>query len=108
MTTERIAELNDLLRRTFFAGGRTVTTPGIRAMSEADQAAIFAKVQAFNAFTQDNNPHGERDFGSFTHNGHRVCWKIDYYDPTLTWGSEDPADPSRTVRVLTIMLALEY
>jgi hypothetical protein len=107
MQNERIAELNDLLRKTFI-GGRIVITAGIAAMPESDQAAILANVQAFDAFSPDNNPHGQRDFGSFSHNGARVFWKIDYYDPSLTFGSEDPADPSKTARVLTVMLALEY
>ena len=107
MQNERIAELNDLLRKTFI-GGRIVITAGIAALPGGDQAAILEKVQTFDAFSPDNNPHGHRDFGSFSHNGQRVFWKIDYYDPFLTFGSEDPADPAKTARVLTIMLALEY
>jgi len=40
--------------------------------------------------------------------GHRILLKIDYYDPTLSWLSEDPADPAKTRRVLTVMLSHEY
>jgi Protein of unknown function (DUF3768) len=57
-------------------------------------------------------PYGEHDFGAFTfdHEGEslRIFWKIDYYAPDLLHGSEDPADPAQTIRVLTIMLAEEY
>jgi hypothetical protein len=107
-TTRRIAELNDLCRKAPGVAGRLFQTSGISALSPADQSAIREKVETFDAFTPDNDPHGERDFGAFEHNGRRVFWKIDYYDRTLTRGSEDASDPSETVRVLTIMLASEY
>ena len=59
-------------------------------------------------FTEDNDPHGEHDFGSFELAGRKFFWKIDYYDANMEFGSEDPADPAKTTRVLTIMLAEEY
>jgi hypothetical protein len=65
-------------------------------------------VETFDVFTHDNDPYGEHDFGAFEHNGQRIFWKIDYYDLTMTIGSEDPSDPKHTVRVLTVMLASDY
>lgn len=104
----RIAALNDLCRKAMGVAGRLVQTQGISALPLVDQSAIREKVETFAAFTPDNDPYGERDFGAFDHKGERIFWKIDYYDTTLTKGSEDPTDPKQTVRVLTIMLASEY
>ncbi len=71
-------------------------------------AAAVAAVRSFDQFTKDNDPYGEHDCALFTLNGTRVMWKIDYYDSTLAYGSEDPADPEVTHRVLTVLLASEY
>lgn len=106
--TKRIAELNDLCRTAPGIGGKWVQTEGIAALPEADQSAIREKVEQFSDFTPDNDPYGERDFGAFIHNGSRIFWKIDYYAPDMMHGSENPADPRITRRVLTIMLASEY
>ena len=38
----------------------------------------------------------------------RVFFKIAYYDLTRAMHSEDAADPTKTERVMTIMLADEY
>jgi hypothetical protein len=107
VTADRIRELNDTFRRTF-SGGRVVMTAGIQALPERAQAAVLERVRSFDDFTLDNDPHGEHDFGSFEFSGVEVFWKIDYCDVTIEAGSEEPADPSTTTRVLTIMLASEY
>jgi Protein of unknown function (DUF3768) len=107
-TTSKIAELNDLCRKAMGVAGKLFQTAGIDALPLADQSAIREKVETFDTFTPDNDPHRERDFGAFEHNGERIFWKIDYYAPDMEHGSEDPSDPAQTVRVLTIMLASEY
>ena len=105
---KKIAALNDLARTAMGIACRLVQTPGISAMPICDQSAIREKVETFDNFTSENDPHGERDFGAFEYAGEEIFWKIDYYDRTLTAGSEDPSDSAQTVRVLTIMLASEY
>ncbi len=103
----RIAELNDRLRQNG-SGGRVFVTRGVAAQGPAFVLEARRVIRAFDAFTPDNDPYGERDFGSFDLMGMKLFWKIDDYDPTLTWGSDDPSNPERTIRVLTIMLAEEY
>jgi hypothetical protein len=103
----RIAALNDILRRSL-AGGTLVLTAGIVALGRERQQTILAAVAAFDSFDPDNDPYGERDFGALEAAGERVFFKIDYFDPSLACASRDPADPSVTNRVLTVMLAGEY
>ena len=103
----RIAELNDAFRKSFL-GGTVILTPGIQALAGDAQQAILAQVRAFNDFSEDNDPYGKHDFGSFRQAGKLINFKIDYYDREMTYHSIDPADPAQTCRVLTIMLAEEY
>lgn len=105
--SQQIAQLNDAFRQTF-CGGQVIVTVGVQALPPAQQQEVFQTVQMFNTFTEDNDPYGEHDFGAFSLYGQRFNWKIDYYDPSMQWGSENPADPQQTKRVLTIMLAEEY
>lgn len=103
--TTTIRSMNDMARSTFI-GCRVMITQGVQALDDVE--AVLERVRTFDAFDGDNDPYGEHDFGSFVHNGETIFWKIDYYDRTLTAGSEDPADPETTIRVLTVMLASEY
>ncbi len=105
--TDRIRELNDAFRTTF-VGGCVVVTAGIEALPAATKAAVLAKVRSFDSFDRENDPHGEHDFVSFDHEGETYFAKIDYYAPDMEGGSQDPADPQKTTRVLTVMRADEY
>jgi hypothetical protein len=103
-----IAELNDSFRGTF-TGGRVLLTRAIAALPGDLQMRIVQQVRAFDKFTEDNDPHGEHDMGFFEEFGHRCMWKIDYYDKAdQDYGSDNPADPDKTLRVLTIMLSSDY
>ena len=106
-TTERIRDLNDDLRRTL-TGGMAMMTPGVAALGRAAVERIVKTIALFDDFCHANDPHEEHDFGAFDADGQRVFFKIDYYDESLTYHSPDPADPSVTRRVITIMLAEEY
>ena len=103
----RIAELNDQFRRTL-VGGRVMMTAGVSARGTEFVAKVVAAMQAFTNFDRDNDPHHEHYFGAFEVEDHRLFFKIDYYAPDMQHGSEDPTDPAKTARVLTLMLAEEY
>lgn len=107
LKSAKIAQLNDELRRTFM-GGKIMMTAGVNALSDRAKANILTAVRNFSTFDEDNDPHGEHDFGSVEVDGEKCFWKIDYYDKSMEGGSEDPANPEVTTRALTIMLASEY
>ena len=104
---EAIARLNDQLRKTG-TGGTVMVTQGVLAITGYNSAELAEALAAYNAFDADNDPHGERDFGDLTLWGEDLFWKLDYYSPDLRYGSDDPADPEKTKRVLTVMLTSEW
>ena len=108
MTKLRIRDLNDRFRRQRQGNGKVFITASIEAMGPVFVVEALCAVRSFDAFTTDNDPYGQHDFGAVVVRGTRVFWKIDYFDPTLTAGSEDPADEDNTCRVLTVMLAQDY
>jgi hypothetical protein len=102
-----IRELNDQLRQSL-RGGVLVMTAGVIALGQARQLKILEAIAKFDRFDEGNDPYGEHDFGALEVEGERLLFKIDYFDQSLSAHSPDPADPSVTKRVLTIMLADEY
>ena len=89
--------------------GVIIFTQGVANLPSEVQAEICIKTRNFDEFTEANDPCGEHDFGSLEIEGAgTVFWKFDYYAPDRQHLSEDPADPEKTFRVLTIMLADEY
>jgi hypothetical protein len=103
----RVRAHNDDARR-HLVDCKVLLTSGITALPIADQAAILDRVRHFDDFTPANDPWSEHDLGAFEHQGRRVMWKIDYFDLEERFASPDPADPTITRRVLTVMLAGEY
>jgi hypothetical protein len=107
--TEQIRTLNDELRQNLGTGVATaVITIGVTARGDEAVARIVKTITVYDDFGHENDPWEEHDFGAFEVEGHTIFFKIDYYDPTLTYHSDDPADPTTTHRVITIMLADEY
>jgi Protein of unknown function (DUF3768) len=103
----KIRELNDAFRTTM-RGGRVVITQGVDALPSDVKAMAIRMVATFTNFSEGNDPHGEHDFGNFDLAGRAFFWKIDLYDAAMEFGSDDPTDPAKTTRVLTLMLASEY
>lgn len=122
--TGRIARLNDLARQAMGVACTAVATAGFRSLPDADQSCVRELIETYDAFTEDNDSYGERDFGTIYQLGdgqwtterprlrederERVFWKMDYYDCDLQFASDDAANPAITRRVLTIMLSDEY
>ena len=121
---DAIRRLNDAARAIPGVTSVTNITMGFQALSDADRSAALALIARFSKFDDNNDPYGEHDFGAVFRLASgdwtqdrpdddkviavTVFWKIDYYDKSMEYGSEDPSDPERTTRVLTVMLAKEY
>ena len=111
---EKVATLNDQLRSRIGQGlpvgnNEFVITQGIwDCFNNDEMTTLFHNIKTFDDFSEDNDPHKERDFGSLTAKGRKIFWKIDYYDNDLQYHSPDNTDPTQTRRVMTVMLSDEY
>ena len=107
MSAEQIRELNDAHRKAM-PSGQVMFTSGVAALPSDVLAMVVRKVATFDQFNGDNDPYGEHDCAMFEVSGHKLMFKIDYYDKDIKYGSEDPADPEKTTRIMTIMFTSDY
>jgi len=108
-TRDKIRALNDQLRRDPYGGhGRIVATQSVSQRGSGFLAKALDAIAAFEAFTEDNNPYGENDFGSVDVDGVTLYFKIDYFDLEQRYHSEDASDAAKTTRVMTIMEPEDY
>lgn len=105
--TRKIAILNDAFRTTFL-GGTICVTAGLHQLGDEFVKAALLAVREFTTFTDEHDPRGEHDLGALAVEGRQLLWKIDYFDPSMIHGSDDPARVDITRRVLTVMLSEEY
>lgn len=81
---QRVDDFNDRFRAELFVPslgpravpGRIVCTSGIATLPPETEICIWAEVANFNRFTEDNDPHGEHDFGAFDiEDAGTIFWK---------------------------------
>ncbi len=107
--TQEIARLNDEFRKLGKGHGRLMITSGIQALGALKVQNIVEIMKKFDNFSSDNDPYEEHDFGNFQFDDQKIFWKFDYYaSEDLQWGCEDPSDPKKCYRILTIMLVCEW
>ncbi len=108
--TITIAAQNDLFRTTFDRKLGVVTlTQAVNALDDMNKTKLINLIRDFTIDSHDgNDPYSEHDFGAVELNGEKYFFKIDYYDKTLKFGSEDPANLEMTKRVMTIMHSRDY
>ena len=90
--TQTICSLNDRFRQgDMNIQGKILITSGLNhLLAEQDREAseLLKKVQDYSDFDEDNDPHGEHDFGAFDFRGEKCFWKIDGVDAPSHGGIE--------------------
>jgi Protein of unknown function (DUF3768) len=87
--TKAIRALNDELRQNF-ATGIAVMTAGVAALGAETVSRIVKTIGVYDNFCHANDPYEEHDFGVFEIDGHKLFFKIDYYDKSRSYHSPDP------------------
>jgi hypothetical protein len=105
----KVRELNDELRTKGGArNGKIIFTGALGQDSVEKRLIVYRAARAFNTFTEQNDPHGEHDFGRFNVGDEEFMFKFDYFALDEMFGSEHPEDPNATIRIMSIFYASDY
>ena len=94
---DKVVALNDQLRTTF-KGGRVQMTRGVYDLDDRLRGRALSVLARYNKF----DPASEHDCGVFIFAGFAFEWRIEYRGKDGVGQSPDPADPDKTMRVLTL------
>ena len=94
---DKVVALNDQLRTTF-KGGRVQMTRGVYNLDDRLRGRALSVLARYNKF----DPASEHDCGVFIFAGFAFEWRIEYRGKDGVGQSPDPADPDKTMRVLTL------
>lgn len=97
---EKIVQLNDELRKTF-RGGRVQMTAAVYTLDPQLRGRALWAMARYNRFANDS----EHDWGVMIFAGYSFEWHIEYRATNGAGLSPDPADPDKTLRVLTLYIA---
>jgi hypothetical protein len=98
----KIIELNDELRTTF-RGGRVQMTRSVYDLEPRLRGRALYALGRYRRFDADS----EHDWGTFIFAGYSFEWRIEYRSAEGFGVSADPADPSKTFRVLTLFVVAD-
>jgi hypothetical protein len=93
----KIIALNDQLR-TSFKGGRVQMTKSVYELDDRLRGRALSVLARYYKFHSES----EHDWGTFIFAGFSFEWRIEYRSKEGAGISPDPADPDKTLRVLTL------
>jgi hypothetical protein len=93
----KIIALNDQLRTTF-RGGRVQMTKSVYELDDRLRGRALSVLARYDKFHSES----EHDWGTFIFAGFSFEWRIEYRSKDGMGTSPDPADPDKTLRVLTL------
>jgi len=95
--SHKIVALNDQFRTTF-KGGRVQMTHSVYELDDRLRGRALSVLARYNKF----HPDSEHNCGVFIFAGFAFEWRIEYRSKDGLGRSPDPADPEKTLRVLTL------